>query len=103
VNILTGGIYSFPVNTITVGAGTTIEVCKGNPKRVALGFYSLSPDLTIYPTYVGAVLSQIRPWTQNTSGIWYLAEDLGPLVQIEWYAYSTAIAYITVLQVVKEN
>ena len=102
-NIIIGGTYNLPMVTLTLIPNQTLQVCKGNPRRVALGFYSSNTDVRIFPTSIGALLSQIKPGLSTNSGIWYLAEDSGPLVQIEWYALSDTTAYITVMQVVQEG
>lgn len=102
-NIIIGGTYSLPMVTLTLNLNETVQACKANPRRVAVGFYSTSTDLKIFPTSAGVVLSQIKPGLSTNSGIWFLSEDAGPLVQIEWYALSSSTAYLTVMQVVQEG
>lgn len=102
-NIIAGGVYSLPMQTIAFTGGDTLQLCKPNPRRVAVGFYSSSTTMQIYPTSVGVILSQIKPGLSTNSGIWFLADDAGPLVQIEWFGYDLNPASITIMQVVKEG
>jgi hypothetical protein len=49
------------------------------------------------------VLSQIKPGLSTNSGIWFLSEDAGPLVQIEWFGFDSANASVTIMEVVRES
>lgn len=102
-NIITGGTYSLPVQTLVFAGGDTLQLCRPNPRRVAIGFYSSSVTTQIFPTAVGVVGSQIKPGLSTNSGIWYLVEDTGPLVQIEWYGYNSSNGSITIIEVVREQ
>jgi hypothetical protein len=102
-NIITGGTYSLPMQTIAFSGGDTLQLCRPNPRRVAVGFYSSSTTMQIYPTSVGVILSQIKPGLSTNSGIWFLADDAGPLVQIGWYGYDASASSITIMEVVREG
>ena len=102
-NIITGGVYSLPMQTIAFAGGETLQLCRPNPRRVAVGFYSSSTSMQIFPTSVGVVLSQIKPGLSTNSGIWFLSEDAGPLVQIEWFGLDIDPASITIMEVVRES
>ena len=102
-NIITGGTYSLPMQTLIFSGGDTLQLCRPNPRRVAVGFYSSSTTMQIYPTSVGVIISQIKPGLSTNSGIWFLADDAGPLVQIEWYGYDISSSSITVMEVVREG
>ena len=95
--------YSFPVNNISVFATIVTKVTKGNPRRIALGLYSSEPTMVIYPASTGVSLSQIKPAIGLGGGYWFLAQDTGPLCQLEWYAHCTTTGVITVLEVVEES
>lgn len=101
-NIITGGTYSLPMQTLVFSGGDTLQLCRPNPRRVAVGFYSSSVTMQIFPTVLGVVGSQIKPGLSTNSGIWFLSEDAGPLVQIEWYGFDSANASITIMEVVRE-
>ena len=101
-NIITGGTYSLPMQTIVFNGGDTLQLCRPNPRRVAVGFYSSSTTMQIYPTSVGVILSQIKPGLSTNSGIWFLADDAGPLVQIEWFGFDASSSSITIMEVVRE-
>ena len=102
-NIITGGTYSLPMQTIVFNGGDTLQLCRPNPRRVAVGFYSSSTTMQIYPTSVGVILSQIKPGLSTNSGIWFLADDAGPLVQIEWFGFDASSSSITIMEVVRES
>ena len=102
-NIITGGTYSRPMQTIVFNGGDTLQLCRPNPRRVAVGFYSSSTTMQIYPTSVGVILSQIKPGLSTNSGIWFLADDAGPLVQIEWFGFDASSSSITIMEVVRES
>ena len=102
-NIITGGTYSLPMQTLIFTGGDTLQLCRPNPRRVAVGFYSSSTTMQIFPTSVGVILSQIKPGLSTNSGIWFLADDAGPLVKIEWFGYDLNAASITVMEVVRES
>ena len=102
-NIITGGVYSLPMQTIVFSGGDTLQLCRPNPRRVAVGFYSSSTTMQIFPTSVGVILSQIKPGLSTNSGIWFLADDAGPLVQIEWFGYDASSSSITIMEVVREG
>lgn len=102
-NIITGGTYSLPMQTIIFSGGDTLQLCRPNPRRVAVGFYSSSTTMQIFPTAVGVVASQIKPGLSTNSGIWFLADDAGPLVQIEWFGFDSLNSSITVMEVVREG
>jgi hypothetical protein len=102
-NIITGGTYSLPMQTIQFAGGDVLQLCRPNPRRVAVGFYSSSSSMQIYPTALGVLTSQVKPGLSTNSGIWFLAEDAGPLVQIEWFGYDLSASSITVMQVVRED
>lgn len=95
--------YSFPVTNIVLNAATITQVSFGNARRIALGLFSLTQDLVIYPVTSGIQLSQISPYNSSIGGIWYLASEVGPLCQLDWYAYSISGGTITVLEVVEES
>lgn len=95
--------YSFPVTNIVLNATTITQVSVGNARRIALGLFSLTQDLVIYPVTSGIQLSQISPYNSSIGGIWYLASEVGPLCQLDWYAYSISGGTITVLEVVEES
>jgi hypothetical protein len=95
--------YSFPAQNLVLDASTTIQVCLSNARRIALGLYSLDANMVIYPTSTGTLQSQISPANATSGGYWFLAQDVGPLCQLEWYAYSTSGGIITVLEVVEES
>jgi hypothetical protein len=95
--------YSFPVNSFAVNANDITQIVFGNTRRIALGIYSLTPDLVIYPSTIGIVLSQISPYQANRGGFWYLASEVGSLCQIDWYAYTVIGGAITILEVVEES
>ena len=102
-NIITGGTYSLPMQTLVFSGGDTLQLCRPNPRRVAVGFYSSSTTMQIYPTSVGVILSQIKPGLSTNSGIWFLADDAGPLVQIEWFGYDASASSMTIMEVVREG
>ena len=102
-NIITGGTYSLPMQTIVFNGGDTLQLCRPNPRRVAVGFYSSSTTMQIYPTNAGVQVSQIKPGLSTNSGIWFLSEDAGPLVQIEWFGYDASASSITIMEVVREG
>lgn len=102
-NIITGGTYSLPMQTIVFNANDVIQICKSNPRRVALGFYSTSTTMAIYPNASGVILSQMKPGLSTNSGMWFLADESGPLTQIEWYGYDPNSGSITIMQVVRES
>ena len=102
-NIITGGTYSLPMQTLSFSGGDTLQLCRPNPRRVAVGFYSSSTTMQIYPTNAGVQVSQIKPGLSTNSGIWFLSEDAGPLVQIEWFGYDASASSITILEVVREG
>jgi len=95
--------YSFPVQNIVVSLGIVTQACLGNARRIALGLYSSDTSMVIYPTSTGLIQSQILPSLGLGGGYWFLAQDVGPLCQIEWYCYSTMGGVITVLEVVEEK
>lgn len=95
--------YSFPVQNIVLNPTTTTQVSLGNSRRIALGLYSAEPTMVIYPATTEIVLSQIYPALGLGGGYWFLAQDTGPLCQLEWYAYCTNSGTITVLEVVEES
>ena len=95
--------YSFPVQNIVILASTTTQVCLSNARRIALGLYSLDAYMVIFPTSTGTIQSQISPANSTSGGYWFLAQDVGPLCQLEWYAYTTSGGTITVLEVVEES
>lgn len=101
-NIIIGGTYSLPMVNIVYSAFDIVQICKPNPRRVAVGFFSGDVDCRIYPTASGVILSQIKPSVSTNGGIWFLSEDSGPLVQIEWYSTSISSGTITIMQVVQE-
>jgi len=102
-NIITGGTYSLPMQTIAFAGGDTLQLCRPNPRRVAVGFYSSSATMQIYPTNAGVQVSQIKPGLSTNSGIWFLSEDAGPLVQIEWFGFDASPSSITIMEVVREG
>lgn len=102
-NIITGGVYSLPMQTLAFSGGDTLQLCRPNPRRVAVGFYSSSTTMQIYPTNAGVQVSQIKPGLSTNSGIWFLSEDAGPLVQIEWFGYDASASSITIMEVVRES
>ena len=102
-NIITGGTYSLPMQTLSFSGGDTLQLCRPNPRRVAVGFYSSSTTMQIYPTNAGVQVSQIKPGLSTNSGIWFLSEDAGPLVQIEWFGYDASASSITIMEVVRES
>lgn len=95
--------YSFPVTTLTINPDQITQCVFGNSRRIALGLFSMSTDLVIYPTTVGTQLSQISPYNSSIGGIWYLASEIGSLCQIDWYCYSFIGGAITILEVVEES
>jgi hypothetical protein len=95
--------YTFPVQNIVVNANVTTQVNLSNARRIALGLYSLDPNMVIFPTSSGVFQSQISPSNSTSGGYWFLAQDVGPLCQLEWYAYTTTGGTITVLEVVEES
>lgn len=95
--------YTFPVQNIIVAANVTTQVNLSNARRIALGLYSLDPNMVIFPTSTGVFQSQISPSNSTSGGYWFLAQDVGPLCQLEWYAYTTTGGTITVLEVVEES
>ena len=102
-NIITGGTYSLPMQTLAFSGGDTLQLCRPNPRRVAVGFYSSSTTMQIYPTNAGVQVSQIKPGLSTKSGIWFLSEDAGPLVQIEWFGYDASASSITIMEIVREG
>lgn len=102
-NIITGGTYSLPMQTLVFSGGDTLQLCRANPRRVAVGFYSSSVTTQIFPTALGVIASQIKPGLSTNSGIWFLSEDAGPLTQIEWFGFNSANASITIMEVVREG
>lgn len=102
-NIIAGGTYSLPMQTLVFAGGDTLQLCRANPRRVAVGFYSSSTTMQIYPTAAGVGLSQIKPGLSTNSGIWFLADDAGPLTQIEWYGFNQNPGSITIMEVVREQ
>lgn len=94
--------YTLPANNITLSAGDVTKICKGNPRRVALGIFSTFPTVRIYPLSQGTILSEVIPSSAFANGYWFYASAVGPLCMIEWYAYCTAVSNITVLEVVEE-
>jgi len=95
--------YTFPAQNIVVDANTVTQVNLSNARRIALGLYSLDPNMVIFPTSTGALQSQISPSNATSGGYWFLAQDVGPLCQLGWYAYTTSGGTITVLEVVEES
>ena len=95
--------YSFPVQNIIVAANTITQASSGNARRIALGLYSSDSTMVIYPTSMGLLMSQIYPSLATGGGYWFLAQDVGPLCQLEWYCYTTTGGVITVLEVVEES
>jgi len=95
--------YSFPVQNLVVNGVTVTQVCLSNSRRIALGLYSLDSNMVIFPTSTGALQSQISPSNSSAGGYWFLAQDVGPLCQLEWYAYTITGGTITVLEVVEES
>lgn len=95
--------YTFPVQNIVVNANVTTQVNLSNARRIALGLYSLDSNMVIFPTSSGVFQSQISPSNSTSGGYWFLAQDVGPLCQLEWYAYTTTGGTITVLEVVEES
>lgn len=95
--------YSFPATTIVVNAGVQTQVVFGNPRRIALGLFSLDDQMRIFPASIGVLLSQISPALATSGGYWYLASESGPLCQLDWYAYTVSGGSITVLEVVEET
>lgn len=95
--------YTFPVQNIVINANVTTQVNLSNARRIALGLYSLDPNMVIFPTSSGVFQSQISPSNSTSGGYWFLAQDVGPLCQLEWYAYTTTGGTITVLEVVEES
>lgn len=102
-NIITGGTYSLPMQTLAIDSNDIVQICKANPRRVAVGFYSASTSMQIYPTSAGVPASQVKPGLSTNSGIWFLASDAGPLTQLEWYAYDQNSGSITIMEVVQEK
>ena len=95
--------YTFPAQNVVVDANTVTQVNLSNARRIALGLYSLDSNMVIFPTSTGALQSQISPSNATSGGYWFLAQDVGPLCQLEWYAYTTSGGIITVLEVVEES
>lgn len=95
--------YTFPVQNVVVLAGVTTQVNLSNARRIALGLYSLDSNMVIFPTSTGTLQSQISPSNSTSGGYWFLAQDVGPLCQLEWYAYTSSGGTITVLEVVEES
>jgi hypothetical protein len=95
--------YTFPVQNIVINANVTTQVNLSNARRIALGLYSLDSNMVIFPTSTGVFQSQISPSNSTSGGYWFLAQDVGPLCQLEWYAYTTTGGTITVLEVVEES
>jgi len=95
--------YTFPAQNIVVDASTITQVNLSNARRIALGLYSLDPNMVIFPTSTGVFQSQISPSNATSGGYWFLAQDVGPLCQLEWYAYTSSGGTITVLEVVEES
>lgn len=95
--------YSFPVTTLAINGNEITQCVYGNSRRIALGLFSLTADLVIYPSSVGIQLSQISPYASNLGGFWYLASEVGSLCQIDWYCYSLLGGAITIIEVVEES
>jgi hypothetical protein len=95
--------YTFPVQNIVINANVTTQVNLSNARRIALGLYSLDSNMVIFPTSTGVFQSQISPSNSTSGGYWFLAQDVGPLCQLEWYAYTSSGGTITVLEVVEES
>lgn len=95
--------YSFPVTNIVLNASEITQISLGNSRRIALGIFSLTSDLVIYPITSGIQLSQISPYNSSIGGIWYLASDVGPLCQLDWYGFTPSSGTVTVLEVVEES
>lgn len=95
--------YTFPVQTIAVNSDEITQCVLSNPRRIALGLFSLTSDLVIYPSSVGIQLSQISPYASNLGGFWYLASEVGPLCQLDWYCWTFIGGAITILEVVEES
>lgn len=95
--------YSFPATTIAINANEPTQVAFGNPRRIALGLFSLDSNMVIFPTSTGVMFSQISPALATSGGYWYLASESGPLCQIDWYAYTSSGGSVTVLEVVEES
>ena len=95
--------YTFPVQNIVINANVTTQVNLSNARRIALGLYSLDSNMVIFPTSSGVFQSQISPSNSTSGGYWFLAQDVGPLCQLEWYAYTITGGTITVLEVVEES
>ena len=95
--------YTFPVRNLVISAATTTQVNLSNARRIALGLYSLDSNMVIFPSSTGTDQSQISPSNATSGGYWFLAQDVGPLCQLEWYAYTSSGGTITVLEVVEES
>ena len=95
--------YSFPAQNIVVSANLVTQSCLSNARRIALGLYSADATMVIFPTSSGLLQSQIYPSLATGGGYWFLAQDVGPLCQLEWYCFSTVGGVITVLEVVEDS
>lgn len=95
--------YTLPQSNINFGALVVTQVASSNPRRIALGLYASDGNVRIYPTSSGVALSNIKPFLSSAGGYWYMASEVGPLAQVDWYCYSTAPGSITVLEVVEET
>ena len=95
--------YTLPQSNINFGALGVTQVASSNPRRIALGLYASDGNVRIYPTSSGVALSNIKPFLSSAGDYWYMASEVGPLAQVDWYCYSTAPGSITVLEVVEET
>lgn len=95
--------YTLPQANITLPAATPILVSQSNPRRIAIGMYASDASVKIYPTSSGVSASNIKPYLSSAGGYWYMASEVGPLAQIDWWAYSFSGAAITILEVVEET
>lgn len=95
--------YTLPQSNIAFGANVVTQIASSNPRRIAIGMYASDSNVRIYPTSSGVTQSNIKPYLSSAGGYWYMASEVGPLCQVDWYCYSTSPGSITVLEVVEET
>lgn len=95
--------YTLPQANISFGANVITQIVQANPRRIALGIYASDGDVRIFPTSSGVILSNIKPYLASAGGYWYMASEVGPLTQVDWYCFSINSGSVTVLEVVEET